>query len=61
MSARSSRDTLVLAERNLRAASRARPICCSRFTVQPIMFVLLFRYVFGGAIQTPGLSTTSTS
>ena len=24
------------------------------FTVQPIMFVLLFVYVFGGAIQTPG-------
>jgi hypothetical protein len=24
------------------------------FTVQPIMFVLLFRYVFGGAITTPG-------
>ena len=29
-------------------------------TVQPIMFVLLFRYVFGGAIHTPG-STTSTT
>ena len=25
------------------------------FTVQPIMFVLLFVYVFGGAISTPGL------
>ncbi len=24
------------------------------FTIQPIMFVLLFRYVFGGAIRTPG-------
>ena len=24
------------------------------FTVQPIMFVLLFVYVFGGAISTPG-------
>jgi ABC-2 type transport system permease protein len=23
--------------------------------VQPIMFVLLFNYVFGGAIQTPGV------
>jgi len=23
-------------------------------TIQPVMFVLLFRYVFGGAIQTPG-------
>src|SRR5208282_4289125 len=27
------------------------------FTVQPIMFVLLFRYVFGGAISTPGYSS----
>ena len=26
------------------------------FTIQPIMFVLLFRYVFGGAISTPGYS-----
>ena len=24
------------------------------FTIQPVMFVLLFVYVFGGAIQTPG-------
>src|SRR4051794_22433650 len=24
------------------------------YTVQPVMFVLLFVYVFGGAIQTPG-------
>ena len=23
-------------------------------TIQPVMFVLLFRYVFGGAINTPG-------
>ena len=28
------------------------------FTVQPIMFVLLFVYVFGGAISTPGYSYT---
>jgi len=27
------------------------------FTVQPIMFVLLFRYVFGGAIRTPGFTS----
>jgi ABC-2 type transport system permease protein/oleandomycin transport system permease protein len=26
-------------------------------TLQPIMFVLLFRYVFGGAIDTPGYSS----
>jgi ABC-type multidrug transport system permease subunit len=25
-------------------------------TIQPVMFVLLFRYVFGGAIHVPGIS-----
>ena len=48
-------DTLVLAERNLVRLPRA-PELLLAFTVQPIMFVLLFRYVFGGAIQTPGYS-----
>jgi len=46
-------DTLVLAERNLIRLPRA-PELLLAFTVQPIMFVLLFRYVFGGAISTPG-------
>ena len=46
-------DTLVIAERNLVRLPRA-PDLLLAFTVQPIMFVLLFRYVFGGAIQTPG-------
>jgi ABC transporter DrrB family efflux protein len=46
-------DTLVLAERNLVRLPRA-PELLLAFTVQPIMFVLLFRYVFGGAITTPG-------
>jgi len=46
-------DTLVIAERNLVRLPRA-PELLLAFTVQPIMFVLLFRYVFGGAIQTPG-------
>jgi ABC transporter DrrB family efflux protein len=46
-------DTLVIAERNLIRLPRA-PDLLLAFTVQPIMFVLLFRYVFGGAIQTPG-------
>ncbi len=44
-------DTLVIAERNLVRLPRA-PELLLAFTVQPIMFVLLFRYVFGGAIQT---------
>jgi ABC-2 type transport system permease protein len=44
-------DTLIIAERNLVRLPRA-PDLLLAFTVQPIMFVLLFRYVFGGAIQT---------
>ena len=48
-------DTLVIAERNLIRLPRA-PELLLAFTVQPIMFLLLFRYVFGGAITTPGLA-----
>jgi ABC transporter DrrB family efflux protein len=44
-------DSLVIAERNLVRLPRA-PELLLAFTVQPIMFVLLFRYVFGGAIAT---------
>jgi ABC transporter DrrB family efflux protein len=47
-------DTLILAERNLIRLPR-RPELLLAFTVQPIMFVLLFRYVFGGAINTGGI------
>ena len=47
-------DTVVLARRSLLRIPRA-PDLLIGFTVQPIMFVLLFVYVFGGAIQTPGL------
>ena len=46
-------DTMVIAERNLVRLPRA-PDLLLAFTVQPVMFVLLFVYVFGGAIQTPG-------
>jgi ABC-2 type transport system permease protein/oleandomycin transport system permease protein len=46
-------DTMVIAERNLIRLPRA-PELLIAFTIQPIMFVLLFRYVFGGAIKTPG-------
>jgi ABC transporter DrrB family efflux protein len=46
---------LVIAERNLIRLPRA-PELLLAFTIQPIMFVLLFRYVFGGAIKTPGYS-----
>jgi ABC transporter DrrB family efflux protein len=48
-------DTLVLALRNIRRIPRAPDLLIS-FTVQPLMFVLLFVYVFGGAINTPGHS-----
>jgi ABC-2 type transport system permease protein len=48
-------DTLVLAKRSLLRIPRAPDLLLS-FTVQPIMFVLLFAYVFGGAIATPGYS-----
>ena len=47
-------DTLVMAERNLVRFPRA-PELLVAFTVQPVMFVLLFRYVFGGAINTGGI------
>ncbi len=46
-------DTLIIAERNVVRLPRA-PELLIGFTIQPIMFVLLFRYVFGGAIRTPG-------
>jgi len=48
-------DTMIIAERNLIRLPRA-PELLIGFTLQPIMFVLLFRYVFGGAIRTPGYS-----
>jgi ABC-2 type transport system permease protein/oleandomycin transport system permease protein len=48
-------DTLVAAWRNLLRIPRQPDLLIS-FTVQPIMFLLLFRYVFGGAIRTPGYS-----
>ena len=46
-------DTLVLAKRSLLRIPR-QPDLLVGFTVQPIMFVLLFVYVFGGAIRRPG-------
>src|SRR5271167_1755519 len=48
-------DTLTLTRRNLIAYTRI-PESLFFSTLQPIMFVLLFRFVFGGAIQAiPGL------
>jgi ABC transporter DrrB family efflux protein len=48
-------DTFVIAKRSLLRVPR-QPELLLGFTIQPIMFVLLFRYVFGGAIETPGTS-----
>ena len=50
-------DTLVITERNLIRLPRS-PDLLLAFTVQPIMFLLLFVYVFGGAISTPGFTYT---
>jgi ABC transporter DrrB family efflux protein len=44
-------DTVVLAKRSLKRIPR-QPDLLVGFTIQPIMFVLLFVYVFGGAINT---------
>jgi ABC transporter DrrB family efflux protein len=46
-------DALLLAERNLRRLPR-NPDLLVGVTFQPIMFVILFTFVFGGAINTPG-------
>jgi ABC-2 type transport system permease protein/oleandomycin transport system permease protein len=47
-------DTVVLSKRSL-FRIRRQPDLLVGFTIQPVMFVLLFVYVFGGAIETPGL------
>ncbi len=46
-------DTFVLAKRSI-LRIRRQPDLLVGFTIQPVMFVLLFVYVFGGAIETPG-------
>ncbi|HWE15061.1 MAG TPA: ABC transporter permease [Solirubrobacteraceae bacterium] len=49
------RDTLLLTGRSLRAIPRV-PERLLDVTIQPIMFILLFLYVFGSAIHVPGIS-----
>jgi ABC transporter DrrB family efflux protein len=46
-------DTLLLTGRNLRLALRT-PQLLALASITPIMFVLLFRYVFGGSIHVAG-------
>lgn len=50
------RDTWAEAGRHL-TATRRNPDLLVFATIQPIMFVVLFVYVFGGAIQVPGYSS----
>jgi ABC-2 type transport system permease protein len=47
-------DTFAVMARNLIAYRRV-PQLLIFSTIQPVVFVLLFRYVFGGAISTPGV------
>lgn len=47
------RDSWALSKRNLRTIAR-QPQLLVFATVQPVIFILLFRYVFGGAIRGPG-------
>src|ERR671918_282713 len=46
-------DAWVIARRGLTHMKR-QPEALADATIQPIMFVLLFAYVFGGAIAVPG-------
>jgi ABC-2 type transport system permease protein/oleandomycin transport system permease protein len=46
-------DTVVVAKRNLLRIPR-QPDLLIAYTIQPVMFIVLFVYVFGGAISTPG-------
>ena len=46
-------DTWVVAKRGL-LHMRRQPEALADVTLQPVMFVLLFAYVFGGAINVPG-------
>ena len=46
-------DALTIAQRNLIALMRT-PTTLVFSTIQPVIFVLMFRYVFGGAIAAPG-------
>lgn len=53
MPARGVRDALAITWRNLIGYRRV-PQLLVFSTIQPVIFVLLFRYVFGGAITPPG-------
>ncbi len=48
-------DSVAVARRNIIAMTR-RPQVLAFATIQPVLFVLLFRYVFGSSIHIPGAS-----
>src|SRR5215472_7992573 len=50
-------DSLAVARRNVISMTR-RPQLLAFVTIQPVLFVLMFRYVFGGSIHVPGASYT---
>src|SRR3954453_19020499 len=52
---RALNDAWVVTKYNLISVPRV-PEMLVFLTLQPVLFVVLFRYVFGGAIKTPGLS-----
>lgn len=47
-------DSLAVAKRNLIGLTR-NPQLLAFATIQPVLFVLIFRYVFGGSIRIPGV------
>lgn len=49
-------DIYLNAERNLRKSFRTPQFLLVEVLVQPIIFVLLFAFVFGGAIHIPGVT-----
>ncbi|HVJ97125.1 MAG TPA: ABC transporter permease [Acidimicrobiia bacterium] len=51
------RDSMTVTWRNLVGMTR-NPQVLVFSTIQPIVFVLMFRYVFGGAIQIPGVPSS---
>ena len=54
------RETVLLVGRSLRTIPRV-PERLSDVTIQPLVFTLLFLYVFGSAIHIPGMRTRTTS
>ena len=47
-------DALTIAKRNLISMTRTPQVLVFS-TIQPVIFVLMFRYVFGGSIHIPGV------